>query len=496
MNIKNRKQDETSWDRTGWESGIIPNIRLIEIILSDELQIDFLNRNDAEARTELDAHNTESEKLSFFEKVRIKFNDPVVKIRSMVLNDSWGRQFFLESHDCNWEQLKALDMSPIPNAKTCKVHYSRLNNALGSIFNRWKNSGNGDDQIDATLEEEKAPVELDKIPTQGGDRLDFLGNHNICVMYFWFCLIKTSLFLDARNEFPDQFIADDGIAPSFEINSSVGTGGSSKTSKKSKAGAVDNRAVEQITGEIGKLKDFFTIENATRNKKDDIRALKEDRDRLLTERNTIREEILRLTNQKRILKQDNLKYKLQIVNETVGLKIAIIQEFINDTDDSIKTGDEELVKKKVELEEIMNKIKNQEDLIVQSEEEMRRIEDKTPKRSGNSLNRRGRTNPPSTVLITGEHLTKQIPFDTPNVSGITPAVAETGSFESPTRAPTQATTPTLSGTQLNEWMNSKRGSEEENRMVNKRKHTSDADGDDNDEIVETNGHTAYLDEDE
>jgi hypothetical protein len=145
----------------------------------------------------------------------------------------------------------------------------------------------------------------------------------------------------------------------------------------------------------------------------------------------------------------------------------------------------------------MNKIKNQEDLIVQSEEEMRRIEDKTPKRSGNSLNRRGRTNPPSTVLITGEHLTKQIPFDTPNVSGITPAVAETGSFESPTRAPTQATTPTLSGTQLNEWMNSKRGSEEENRMVNKRKHTSDADGeDDNDEIVETNGHTAYLDEDE
>jgi hypothetical protein len=65
------------------------------------------------------------------------------------------------------------------------------------------------------------------------------------------------------------------------------------------------------------------------------------------------------------------------------------------------------------------------------------------------------------------------------------------------QVPTQATTPTLSGTQLNEWMNSKRGSEEENRMVNKRKHTSDADGeDDNDEIVETNGHTAYLDEDE
>jgi hypothetical protein len=76
-------------------------------------------------------------------------------------------------------------MSPIPDAKACKIHYSRLNNALGSIYNQWKNSGDaGDGKIDTNLEEGNAPLELDQLPTEGGDRIDFLGNHNICVMYF------------------------------------------------------------------------------------------------------------------------------------------------------------------------------------------------------------------------------------------------------------------------------------------------------------------------
>jgi hypothetical protein len=68
FNKQKKKPDETSWDWSGW-GGIVPNVRLLEIILSDDLRINFLHRNDADSRTEYDAHGTESQPLSFFEKV-------------------------------------------------------------------------------------------------------------------------------------------------------------------------------------------------------------------------------------------------------------------------------------------------------------------------------------------------------------------------------------------------------------------------------------------
>jgi hypothetical protein len=67
IDSKNLKPDATSWDRGGWD-GITPNVRLIEIVLSDEFRLDFLHRNDAESRQQLDARGTEASKLSFWEK--------------------------------------------------------------------------------------------------------------------------------------------------------------------------------------------------------------------------------------------------------------------------------------------------------------------------------------------------------------------------------------------------------------------------------------------
>jgi len=69
--FKKINQDATIWDRSGWE-GVTPNVRLIEIVMSDDLRIDFLTRNCADSRQELDARNTESQKLSFWEKVSRK----------------------------------------------------------------------------------------------------------------------------------------------------------------------------------------------------------------------------------------------------------------------------------------------------------------------------------------------------------------------------------------------------------------------------------------
>ena len=45
------QQDETIWARAGWD-GIIPNIRLINIVTSDELKESFVHRNDMVSRLE------------------------------------------------------------------------------------------------------------------------------------------------------------------------------------------------------------------------------------------------------------------------------------------------------------------------------------------------------------------------------------------------------------------------------------------------------------
>jgi hypothetical protein len=60
-----RRKDETAWARTGWD-GIVPNVRLIEIVLSEDLRRDFIHWDD---------YCTSKTKISFHEKVRRKFND-------------------------------------------------------------------------------------------------------------------------------------------------------------------------------------------------------------------------------------------------------------------------------------------------------------------------------------------------------------------------------------------------------------------------------------
>jgi hypothetical protein len=198
INKQNLKPDATSWDPGGWE-GIVPYVRLIEIALSDEFRVDFLRRNDPESRQQLDARGTEAQSLSFWEKVRRKFNDRSFEVTSCPLDANWGRQTFLEIHDCNWKELDALDIQPIPHENVCKLHYSNLNNRLGTIYKNWKASGNGDDQVAASLEEaEYGKINLELLPTQGGNRIDFLGNYNICVMYLWYSLLKAGAFLHSQ----------------------------------------------------------------------------------------------------------------------------------------------------------------------------------------------------------------------------------------------------------------------------------------------------------
>jgi hypothetical protein len=127
----------------------------------------------------------------------LKFNDRNFKVTSCRLDANWGRQIFLDSHECNWEQLDALEIKPIPDENSCKQKFMSINNDLGRVYYHWKASGNGDQQLSCTLEEGTGKIDVDLLPTQGGDRINFLGIYNICVMYLWFLLVKTETFLFA-----------------------------------------------------------------------------------------------------------------------------------------------------------------------------------------------------------------------------------------------------------------------------------------------------------
>jgi hypothetical protein len=80
------KPDSTAWDNGSWE-GIVPNVRLIEIVLSDEFRLDFVHQNDAQSRQQLDARGTESQTILFWEKVRRKFNDRTFEKSSLIVRN-------------------------------------------------------------------------------------------------------------------------------------------------------------------------------------------------------------------------------------------------------------------------------------------------------------------------------------------------------------------------------------------------------------------------
>jgi hypothetical protein len=405
------KPEATSWDRGSWE-GIVPNVRLIEIVLSDDFRLDFINRNDAESRQQLDARGTEAQKISFWEKVRRRFNDRNFKVNSCPLEANWGRDTFIDIHDCNWAELDALGIAPITDEKTCKLNYSSLNNKLGTVYKNWKASGNGEHQVaGSSLEEaEYGKVDLEKLPTQGGDRIDFLGKYNICVMYLWFSLIKAGAFLYSQTEFPEALQADDGIAPKIKIGggSSIGSSGGSTSSKSS---STRNKKVAAT-----KVETEMDIFSRNIERLNNSMLLDSEQDRLHAQRRELKDDI------KDLKKEVNVLF-----HKTHEAEVAFLGE-MNDTIREVKKkfwermceryNDEEATYLKKEEE--MNALQQKIDFV---DRRLFEIREKTPKRSGNSSKEtRNRAVPNSIVVTADDDPAVAINFDTP-AAGSTPTVA-------------------------------------------------------------------------
>ena len=138
-----------------------------------------------------------------------------------MLSPGWGGRWFQQSHLLNWDNLHVLGISSIDEPKKAKQYFTTLNNSLGNVYQAWNASGSGDGMKQKGMETGEQEVDLENLPTQSGDCLDFLRGANPCVMYIWYKLLSHGLFQTSAAEFPVGLGADGGIAPDISVTSSV-----------------------------------------------------------------------------------------------------------------------------------------------------------------------------------------------------------------------------------------------------------------------------------
>ena len=111
------QSSQTIWSAKGWAQGLVPNLRLIEIVLAEHTLEAFIGRDNTLSRQQLDALHSENAPIDFWEGVMIDFNDPSKKYESVVLSPGWGGRWFQKSHPLNWDNLHVLGISSIDKPK-------------------------------------------------------------------------------------------------------------------------------------------------------------------------------------------------------------------------------------------------------------------------------------------------------------------------------------------------------------------------------------------
>ena len=273
---------QTIWSAKGWTQGLVPNLRLIEIVLGEHTLEAFIGRDNTLSRQQLDALHSENAPVDFWEGVMIDFNDPSKKYESVVLSPGWGGRWFQKSHPLNWDNLHVLGISSIDEPKKAKQYFTNLNNSLGNVYQAWNASGSGDGMKQKGMETGEQEVDLENLPTQSGDRLDFLRGANPCVMYLWYKLLSHGLFQTSAAEFPVGLGADGGVAPDISVTSSVA---GSKESYKEESG------VSAMALHIGSLVMVQSKMNREKNLQMSLRALMAERTENTQERQFLVEKV-------------------------------------------------------------------------------------------------------------------------------------------------------------------------------------------------------------
>jgi hypothetical protein len=145
----------------------------------------------------------------------------------MVLDVSWG-SWWETSHALTWDELDKYGVYPMNKFQEFEDRYREINNAMCLVKDNWSRSGEGDDNLQDT-DDDDASITREKTDQKwlGADRLRFLSGRNPAIMYFWYAMWKcgnlvycdTQLNITAAG---DTNTVDDG---------SFSSKGSSKASK-------------------------------------------------------------------------------------------------------------------------------------------------------------------------------------------------------------------------------------------------------------------------
>ena len=146
----------------------------------------------------------------------------------------------------------------------------------------WNASGSGDGMKQKGMETGEQEVDLENLPTQSGDHLDFLRGANPCVMYLWYKLLSHGLFQTSAAEFPVGLGADGGVAPDISVTSSVA---GLKESYKEESG------VSAMALHIGSLVMVQSKMNREKNLQMSLQALMAERTENTQERQFLLEKV-------------------------------------------------------------------------------------------------------------------------------------------------------------------------------------------------------------
>lgn len=224
----NKGSNESFWERKGWQN-LGYRCRFIDVISSDEMRNAFVARDDTTwHRTEYDAQNTVAAPKSAWQHMADCFNDETKVFESSALGDRWGH-WFAQPQDLSWSTLSKYQCVKLQDGKDMKRKFHEMNNMLGAMYKQFSLSGSGDDMCGKDLETGVAEVSVDSLPTQGGDRTDFLNSRHPSTLYLWFMLLKHDLWNTSCTEFPTEFAAEGGVCPTtLGGDTTDSSGGSSR----------------------------------------------------------------------------------------------------------------------------------------------------------------------------------------------------------------------------------------------------------------------------
>lgn len=348
----------TYWERKGWQN-LAFRCRFIDVITSDEMKHYFIKKDSVECtRTEFDARGTEREKVSPWQRMADEFNDESKTYQSAALGEEWGH-WYSESKDLSWNELATHGCHPLTDGKEMKKKFAELNNMLGAVYKRFSMSGNGDDMCGTQMESGTCAVDITMLPTQGGDRLDFLNSTHPAVLYLWYQLLAVGLWQTACTEFPTTFSAEDGDCPITlgGDDSSIGSMRSGATKKRDEMLAetveqgkklhdtlVDGFNMQRDQGEIS------TLESCRASLSLQLAAAKSLRGDKKKEQNEMRIQKIREKNKNNKAEIQDIIDEIKADVDTCDEEIALFQKELDEKGAAITRLQQQVLKRASSLE--------------------------------------------------------------------------------------------------------------------------------------------------